>query len=142
MTRKRIFSWFFVSLLVLWEAAVFTLPVQPVSADETLFNSQTGMAELGTVYGHTKTDIRVIIGNIITIALGFLALLFLVLTLIAGFQYMTSGGNEEKTRTARKHLTNALIGLVIVLMAWAITRFILRRLAAAINNNVDLLYPY
>jgi len=95
MTRKRIFSWFFVSLLVLWEAAVFTLPVQPVSADETLFNSQTGMAELGTVYGHTKTDIRVIIGNIITIALGFLALLFLVLTLIAGFQYMTSGGNEE-----------------------------------------------
>lgn len=38
---------------------------------------------------------------------------------------MTAGGNEEKVEKAKKIITAAVIGLVIILVAWAIVIFAL-----------------
>lgn len=72
-----------------------------------------------------------IIGNIISIFLGLLGVIFLVLVIYAGFLWMTSQGNEEKVKTAKNILKNATIGLVITLAAYGIVSFILGLILSA-----------
>jgi hypothetical protein len=52
----------------------------------------------------------------------------MILIIYAGFLWMTSGGNEKHTEQAKNILTSAIIGLIIVLSAYAITAFIGRQL--------------
>jgi len=78
-----------------------------------------------------STDIRIIAVRIINVLLGFLGVITLGLILYAGFLIMTSGGAEDKIAQGRKIMINAVIGLVIIMSAWAITKFILNSLLAA-----------
>jgi hypothetical protein len=71
------------------------------------------------------TDLVVIIGRIINIALGFVGIIFLVLMLYAGYLYMTAAGDPEKVKKALTTIRNAVIGIILVASAWAITSFIL-----------------
>ncbi len=48
----------------------------------------------------------------------------IVLVVVGGYQYMTSGGNDEQAEKGKKALTNAVIGLIIVLLAYAIVQII------------------
>lgn len=70
-------------------------------------------------------DLIQIIGRIINVFLGLLGIVFLVLLLYAGYMYMTSAGDKEKVQKALSTIRNAVIGLVIIASAWAITAFIL-----------------
>ena len=126
ITRKQIIA-FAISVFCLSASVSFFLSVVPVKADEALFNSQTGLSEIGQVYGgeQAKQDPRALVGRIINIALGFIGVIFIGLTIFAGFQYMTAAGNEEQTKKALALLKNAVIGLIIVLISWALTLFIL-----------------
>ncbi len=76
-------------------------------------------------------DIRVTIAKIIRVVLGFLGTIALVLILYAGYTIMTSAGNEQKVATGKKILLNATIGLAIIMSAFAITQFVLNKLAQA-----------
>lgn len=76
-------------------------------------------------------DIRVVVVRIINTALGLLGIIAVGIVLYGGFVYMTAGGEDDKISTAKKILTNGLIGLVIILSAFAITRFVLSRLSEA-----------
>lgn len=58
-----------------------------------------------------------IINNVVRFANSLLAPLSTLMVLIAGFYYMTGGGNPERVKTAHKILTWALIGIAIVLLA-------------------------
>ena len=55
----------------------------------------------------------------------------LVIILYAGFKWMTSGGNEEDVKSAQKILTAAVVGLIIIMSAYAITRFVMTQLFKA-----------
>jgi hypothetical protein len=81
--------------------------------------------------GLTREDPRILVGNIIQVALGLLGIIAIVIVLFAGFQWMTSAGNSEKVEGARKMLLAAVIGLGIILSSYAITDFILRNLYEA-----------
>lgn len=87
-----------------------------------LTDQMAGAANLG------RTDPGQLVASIIKIALSFLGIIFLVLIIIAGFNWMTAGGNEEQIKSAQSRIKNAVIGLVIVLMAYAITYFIFKYL--------------
>lgn len=63
-------------------------------------------------------------GSIIGFVLGFLGLIAVAVILIGGFKWMLSGGNEEKVSGAKKMLIAGLIGLVIVIFAWAIVSLV------------------
>ncbi len=134
IARKHLLSLIFLAVfgLVAFGAAL------TAQADQSLLNSQIGLNSAGQVYGGTTPeDIRVTIAKIINIVLEFLGVIFVGLTLFAGFQYMTAGGNEEQTKKAVGLIKNAVIGLLVILMAWAITRFTIRQLSRAVNNSVD-----
>lgn len=76
------------------------------------------------------------VGLIISYALAFLGVIFLVLTVYSGFQWMTAGGNEEKITEAKKRLINAVLGLMIVLSAYSITWFVTNKLISTTGYGV------
>jgi len=68
------------------------------------------------------------VSRAVTGAIGILlvvaALLFFFMLLIGGIQWIVSGGDKTGSENARKKITNALIGLLIVFAAWAIVNLI------------------
>lgn len=82
--------------------------------------------EVATQANFGQIDIGTLVAQIIRIVLGFLAIIFLVLTIFAGFRWMTAAGNEEAIKKAQGTIKNAIIGLVVVLAAYAITYFIFK----------------
>lgn len=83
------------------------------------------------IYGTGDIDIKKTIGNIVQVLLGFVGTIFIILIIVAGVQWMTSGGNEEKIKQAKRHLVNATIGLTIVFMAYAIAYSVTKWLGQA-----------
>ena len=65
------------------------------------------------------------IGQLIKTALGFLGSLILIIIIYAGFLWLTAGGNTEQVEKAQKWMLNAVIGLVIITMAFFITDYLL-----------------
>lgn len=89
----------------------------------------------GTTAGFGSGDLLSIIGTIIKVFLGLLGIIFLIIMLYAGFLWMTAGGDGKQVERAKKLLINAVIGLVIILSAFAITSFILNALLDATGNG-------
>jgi hypothetical protein len=56
----------------------------------------------------------------------FAAILITIFLALAGFTYMTSGGNPGKHELANKRIMNAVIGLVIVLAAYLLVDSLLK----------------
>lgn len=72
-----------------------------------------------------------IIGQLINVALGFLGIVLLAYLLFAGFLWMTAGGETEKVDKAKSMIRNAIIGLIIIVAAFAISTFVLSSLVNA-----------
>jgi len=129
---------FFISC-VLFSTLLYSLPVFTVndnisncdqSGDLIGLNcvSQSGLAGGG---GEQPLDPRIVVTRLINVSLGFLGIIAVVIILYAGFKWMTAGGNTEETEKARKIIMNAVIGLAIIMSAWAISRYVLIQLYAA-----------
>jgi len=73
-----------------------------------------------------EEDPRRVVGLIINSVLGLVGAILLGLLVYAGFTWMTAGGNESKVENARTTIRNCIIGLVIVLLAFSISQFIIR----------------
>lgn len=71
------------------------------------------------------------IGQLINVALGFLGIIAVIIILFGGFKWMTAGGNDEKVGEAKKLIIAGIIGLAIILSAYAITTFVLSSLIEA-----------
>lgn len=74
-----------------------------------------------------STGISIIVGTVIQALLGIIGVVFLVLMLYAGFNWMIARGEEEKVEKAKDTITRALIGLIIVVGAYAIWAYIFAR---------------
>lgn len=75
-------------------------------------------------YDQTPGDPRAVIMSIVTILLGFLGVVFIILIISGGYQWLTSGGNEEKIKHARDRIIHAIIGLIIIILSYAIAFFV------------------
>ena len=67
----------------------------------------------------------VLVARIIQYLLGIIGIVLVVLIIVGGFIYMTSGGNEEQVKKSKSILTSAVIGLVIVALAYIIASFVI-----------------
>lgn len=67
-------------------------------------------------------------GVIIGVILSFVGVIFLVLMIYAGLMWMTAQGNQERVNKSKDLMINAVIGLIIVMAAYAITSFVGQRL--------------
>lgn len=90
-----------------------------------------------TEIGLGKKDPREIARNIIQILLGLLGIIAVVIILVGGFKWMTASGNEDKVTEAKKLLGAGIIGLLIVLAAWALAMFIISRFLLSTGAEFD-----
>jgi hypothetical protein len=70
------------------------------------------------------TGITPVIAATIATVLGFIGVLFLILTIYAGFLYMTAEGDDTKAKKGLDMIKGAIIGLIIVSSAYAISSFV------------------
>lgn len=108
----------------------FTLPgfVLAQPANNTLMGR---LANVGNAAGYnTSGDISVsiIVGMVIRTVISLLGMVFIVLTILAGFKYMRANGNEEEIKKAIQSIKESVIGLVITLSAWTIWTFLFEKL--------------
>jgi cytochrome bd-type quinol oxidase subunit 2 len=82
-----------------------------------------------------NSNLATIMSTLIQVVLGFLGVIFLALTIMAGFKWMMSQGNEKEIETAKGSLKNAIIGVVIVLAAYVITYSVFKYLPFASNGT-------
>jgi len=85
-----------------------------------------------TTNGFSTTDPRQTLAKIIKIALGFLGSIAVILVILAGFKWMTAAGNEDKIAESKKLMGAAFVGLVIILLAFAITNFVINAVINAV----------
>jgi len=93
---------------------------------ENKFEEISGLKKTGSETGHFETKISKegllpTISKIVQVILGFVGIFFLCLSIYGGFVWMTSQGNNADIEKAQKIIQNAVIGLAIVLGAYAIT---------------------
>jgi|GEM_PF-918549 len=77
------------------------------------------------------TDVPGLVGVIVGAGLSLLGIIFFLLVLYSGFRWMTAMGKQEDIQKAKDTLEAAAIGLVLVLAAYAITRFVFTGLGVA-----------
>ena len=92
--------------------------------------------DLGLFYGEDiglgTRSLQETIASIIRVVLSLLGIVAVVIILMGGFKWMTAGGNDEEVKKARKLITNGIIGLAIILMAFAISKFVIDSLTTAV----------
>ena len=79
-----------------------------------------------------SNDLASIVGTVIQAFLGLLGVIFLVYMLYAGYNWMIAQGEEEKVEKAKDTIKRAVIGLIIVIGAYAISLWVFDRL---LNNT-------
>jgi len=102
-------------------------------------NAQLTGSDLGIQYGAStglgNRDIRATIASIIKTAMGLLGIVAVVIILIGGFTWMTAGGNEEKVSEAKKWIFAGIIGLAIILSAYALATWVINNLITATSTT-------
>lgn len=71
------------------------------------------------------TDVQVIINKMINALLGIVGTIAVIMIVYGGIKIMISGGEPTKYEEAKKTITYAVVGLIIVLLAGAFINFIL-----------------
>lgn len=127
--KKKIF-WALISSLTL-----ILFQVSLVLAQSNEVTGVNDLANAGVNLG--QTDLKQVIANIINIFLSFLGVLAVLLILYAGYLWMTSRGDEDKIKTAKGIIVSAVIGLVIILSAYAVASFVLNKLYDATNPDAN-----
>lgn len=98
---------------------------QALEAEDFLSDDFSDATGLGTA------DLQTTIGNLIRVALSFLGVVAVCIVLYGGFKWMTAGGNDEKVGEAKRLMISGLIGLAIIMSAYAIASFVISSILAA-----------
>jgi hypothetical protein len=123
-----------VSILVM---GMSLLSVAPAMAQGTVSSSEILPSTVGGSLGLANTDVRVTVARIIRVAMGLLGIIAVVIILIGGFTWMTAGGNDEKVGEAKKWIFSGIIGLAIILSAYAIATFVINQLVSATTGGAN-----
>jgi hypothetical protein len=121
---KNLFKQFFSSLFLV---AVLVLPFFVFAQVQSDVGVLDTLQSVGTAGGYAEADsgsLATTLGIIVNVILSLLGIIFVVLMIVGGFHWMTAGGNEEAVKKAQSRIKNAIIGLVVVVSAYAIWNII------------------
>lgn len=119
------FKYTFLIIVLIIIASVIFLPA-PGQAIDTGLKTTAGRANLDFEAGPAE-----IVGGIIYTFLSILGIVLLGLIMYAGVLWMTAGGDEQQVKKAKDWIINAIIGVAIILSAYAITSYVIDRMVAA-----------
>ena len=110
--------------------ATMALPMVAM-AQSTVTSNELLPTGIATELGQQPQDLRITIARIIRTAMSLLGIIAVLIILYGGFKWMTAAGSEEAVGDAKKIITAGIIGLVIILTAYAIASFVINSLVSA-----------
>jgi len=133
--KKSLQGLLLVPMLALGVAAVAPV-VQPDAAYAQTSDFDQG---LNGGVGATKTDdaktitgVDSLVTKAINILLYVVGAVSVIMIIVGGFKYVTSGGDSAGVTSAKNTILYAVIGLIVAVLAWAIVNFVLNDLLANI----------
>ncbi len=75
-----------------------------------------------------ETDLNKMIATILNVIFGVIGIVAVIYIILGGIHYTTSEGDSQKTQKAKSTIMYGIIGLVVVLLAFAIVNFVLNGL--------------
>ncbi len=99
-----------------------------------LSGSEANLTNIGTEAGlssNQASSLPTLVGNVINVILGLLGIVFVVLVIYSGIQYMLSRGESKKVEDATGNIRTAIIGLIITVAAYAISNYVISALVTA-----------
>ena len=91
-------------------------------ADQLQISSQNQTGDCATGAGEDK--VNTLIQQVINVLSAIVGVIAVIMIIIGGFRYITSGGAAEKVTSAKNTILYGLIGLVIVALAQIIVKFV------------------
>ena len=70
------------------------------------------------------SELNTVFSNVVEVALWFGGIILFIMLLVGGFKYITSGGDPKSVEGAKRTLTFAIVGFVLLASAFLILRFI------------------
>ena len=102
----------------------FIVPVRASGLGD-LINAQLNAGVDSAGYDRSNaTDLRILLPNLIQLALSMLGIVYMILIFMAGYNLITARGEEEKVLKAKGTLRRSTIGLIVVLLAYSISSFV------------------
>lgn len=89
---------------------------------------------VATTTYNTNISVEAVVSDVISTVLALIGVLFVVLMISAGFEWMTAAGNETKVDKALHIIKTSFIGLIIVIAAYAITYFVTTTFSSQLRN--------
>ena len=112
-------------------ALVGLVGVVPLTASSTAYadNADTvksGVKSIGgDENGNKAGDFNKIIKNVINILLFLIGAIAVIVIIISGIRFTTSGGDAGQAKSAREGIIYAVVGLVVALLAFALVNFVI-----------------
>jgi len=131
---KKIFSFIIISL---FSISFFSSLVLAQDNNNTTppsgfgFEKVEGVAQNAGYNPGTEVGLDQRISSFVSIFLSLLGVLFMILMIYGGYNWMTAAGDEQKIDKAKDTIRAAMIGLIIIIAAYAISIFVISRLWGA-----------
>ena len=133
---SKIFLFLFLSLLLFlpfFVSAVTFTPEVGIQGEGTYAITKGVGYEMGTNPGDT---IFKYFGAIYSWGIRAVGIIAVVMMMVAGFQWMSAGGNAQAVAAAKGRMMNALMGLILIIGAYWLLSFINPALVQAPNLNI------
>lgn len=126
ITRRTVFG---LSLTLLSISFLVGLALPVLAQDDESSATATISSGLKAAGEGTYSDdltVTIFVGQLIKVILSLTGIVFLALTVYAGILYMTAMGEPDKVKKAKGILTNSVIGLLIIVGAYALTSYVVQ----------------
>lgn len=124
-------------IIALLIVATFSIihPIHAVENQNIIQKMTDSVKGFNLVNGGDNPEVKteIVVGRVIGAFLSVFGIIFLGLMIYGGYKWMMASGREEELSTAKSTIRSAIIGLSIVLSAYAITYFITLSLQTATN---------
>jgi hypothetical protein len=95
---------------------------------DVLDKCKTSSSEVCKGAAKQQNSLYALIKNIINLLLTIVGIVAVIMIIVGGIRYSTSGGSSSEIDTAKNTIIYAVVGLVIAIMAFSIVNFVLSRL--------------
>jgi len=126
--RNKIVKLIFLTVLAVFVFLPIVSYAGPLTDPGDIIKSMNDAGRKSGFSVGAQDQLPTMIATIIKAGLGLLGIIFIVLLVLAGFNWMTAAGDEEKVTKAKNTITRAVIGLIIIIAAYAITVFVFKNL--------------
>ncbi len=113
-----------VSKIILSACLILILAIPVFAFAQSPIQQGINTSGIRTMFGfgplQNAQTLDMLIAEVVRLVLRFVGLIAILFIIIGGYRYITSQGNEEVAETGKNTLINAIIGLVIIALAYVI----------------------